>query len=340
MAMVLVTGGSGYIASFCLIELIRQGHSVRTTMRGLGKEPHVREMLRAGGVDPADKLKCFTADLESDAGWREAIEGCDYVLHVASPTLTSIPKDDDEMVRPAREGVLRVLKFARDLGVKRVVLTSAFGAVGYGHPPQQKPFTEEDWTNIDGGIAPYQKSKTIAELAAWDFIKREGGRLELAVINPLAVLGPVLSSDYPPSLGIVSRMLNGEIAYCPKFKVGFVDVRDVADLHVRAMTHPAAKGQRFLAISGQSHSFLELAQMLRRNLGARASKVPTRELPNWIMRLVAIFNPNIRFFLPQLGKNFDATSQKAIKTLGWSARDLQETVTDTAESLLALKRGV
>lgn len=337
MPTVLVTGGSGYIASFCLIELIKRGYEVRTTLRTLEKEPQVRDMLRAGGVDPGTRLTCFAADLENDAGWARAIAGCDYVLHVASPTLTTIPKNDDEMVRPAREGVLRVLKNARDQGVKRVVLTSAFGAVGYGHAPRNTPFTEDDWTNLDGGIAPYQKSKTLAERAAWDFIKNEGRGLELSVVNPLAVLGPVLGPDYSPSLGIVSRMLNGEIAYCPKFKVGFVDVRDVADLHIRAMIHPEANGQRFLAVSGRSYSFLELARMLHRNLGARAAKAPTRELPNWVMRLVARFNPAVRFFLPQLGKDFDATSRKANRLLGWSARDLQETVTDTAESLLALR---
>ncbi|WP_284741480.1 SDR family oxidoreductase [Amycolatopsis sp. RTGN1] len=279
MAEVLVTGGSGYIGSWCVLALLADGHSVRTTVRDLKKEPAVREMLRAGGAPEDAKLTVLRADLQQDAGWREAVEGCDYVLHVASPTLTSVPKNDDEMVVPARDGVLRVLRAAREARVKRVVLTSAFGAVGMmGHPEKSRVFTEADWSDVDAGIPPYQKSKTLSEKAAWQFVAEHGG-IELAVVNPVGVFGPVLGTDYSPSLGLIQRMLDGELPALPKFAMGYVDVRDVADLHLRAMTDPAAAGERFLAISGHSLWVREIAAILRDRLGDRASKVPTRELP-------------------------------------------------------------
>ncbi|GAA3435145.1 SDR family oxidoreductase [Kutzneria kofuensis] len=336
MTEVLVTGGSGYIGSWCVLALLAQGHTVRTTVRDLKKEPTLRATLRAGGAPEDAKLTVLPADLQQDTGWREAVGGCDYVLHVASPTLTSLPRYDDEMVVPARDGVLRVLRAAREAGVKRVVLTSAFGAVGMGHPEKSRVFTEADWSNVDGGIPPYQKSKTLSEKAAWEFVAEHGG-VELAVVNPVGVLGPVLGSDYSPSLGLVQRMLDGELPALPKFAMGYVDVRDVADLHLRAMTDPAAAGERFLAISGHSLWTREIAAILRDRLGDRASKVPTRELPVWTARALARVNPGLRILRPQLGRNFDATSEKARRVLGWSPRPIEDTIADTAESLLALK---
>ena len=336
MAEVLVTGGSGYIGSFCVLALLADGHTVRTTVRDLKKEPAVREMLRAGGAPADAKVTVLQADLQQDNGWREAVEGCDYVLHVASPTLTSLSRNDDDMVGPARGGVLRVLRAAHAAGVKRVVLTSAFGAVGMGHPEKSRVFTEADWSNVDGGIAPYQKSKTLAEKAAWDFVA-EHTDLELAVVNPVGVFGPVLGPDYSPSLGLLQRMLDGELPALPKFAMGYVDVRDVADLHLRAMTDPAAAGERFLAISGHSLWVRDIAAILRDRLGDRAAKVPTRELPVWTARALARVNPGLRILRPQLGKNFDATSKKAQDMLGWSPRPIEDTIADTAESLLALR---
>lgn len=336
MAEVLVTGGSGYIGSWCVLALLADGHSVRTTVRDLKKEPAVREMLRVGGAPEDAKLTVLRADLQQDAGWREAVEGCDYVLHVASPTLTSVPENDDEMVVPARDGVLRVLRAAREAGVKRVVLTSAFGAVGMGHPEKSRVFTEADWSDVDAGIPPYQKSKTLAEKAAWQFVAEHGG-IELAVVNPVGVFGPVLGADYSPSLGLVQRMLEGELPALPKFAMGYVDVRDVADLHLRAMTDPAAAGERFLAISGHSLWVREIAAILRERLGDRASKVPTRELPVWTARALARVNPRMRILGPQLGRDYDATSAKAQRVLGWSPRPIEDTIAETAESLLALR---
>lgn len=336
MATVLVTGGSGFIGSYCILALLAAGHTVRTTVRNLSREPAVRATLAQAGEASLKRLSFFAADLENDAGWREAVAGCDYIMHVASPTLTQLPKNDDEMLIPAREGVLRVLRAARDAGVKRVVLTSAFGAVGYGHPPTTRPFTEEDWTEINDTVAPYQKSKTLSERAAWDFIAREGNGLELTAINPTGVLGPALGSDFSPSLGIIDRMLKGAMPAAPKFSHAFVDVRDVADLHLRAMTHPAANGERFLAAAPPCLSVLDIAKILRRRLGDRASRAPKREMPNWLMRLAARGNPAIRALLPQLGKTLDASSEKAQRVLGWKPMSIETSIVDTAESLLKL----
>jgi dihydroflavonol-4-reductase len=339
MATVLVTGGSGFIGAYCVLDLLRQGHRVRTTVRSLAREHDVREMLRQGGINAEDRLTVVAANLETDEGWPDAVAGCEYVLHVASPTLTSLPRTDDEMIAPARDGVLRVLRAARDAKVRRVVLTSASGAIAYGHPPRSQPFDETDWTDLNNDVPAYQKSKTLAERAAWHFIQTEGGDLELAVINPVAVLGPVLGPDYSPSLNLVRRMLDGGMPFCPHFSVGFVDVRDVADLHVRAMTDPRARGERFIAASGRAISILELAQMLRRQLGAVAARVPKREMPSALMRIIALWNPGVRAIVPQLDKAFDLSGDKARKVLDWAPRSVSQSLEDTARSLLALSRG-
>ncbi|AJK48284.1 SDR family oxidoreductase [Burkholderia plantarii] len=336
MANILVTGGSGYIGSWCLLTLLAAGHTVRTTVRDLSRAPSVREMLRRGGAADAGSVRFFAADLEHDAGWDAAVAGCDAILHVASPTLVRIPRDDDEMVRPARDGVLRVLRAAHRAGVRRVVLTSAFGAVGYGHPPRATPFTEADWTDVDAGIPPYQKSKTLAERAAWDFVRDEAPGLELVAINPVGVLGPLLGPDYSPSLTLIRRMLDGSMPAIPRFAIGFVDVRDVADLHLRAIDHPAAAGERFLAVSGRSLWIREIAALLRERLGARASRVPTRELPIWVARVLALVNPGVKVLVPHMGKNFDSSGEKAMRLLGWQPRPIEGTIVETAEALLAL----
>ena len=336
MAEILVTGGSGYIGSYCVLAGLAAGHSVRTTVRNLSKEPALRAMLESGGAGPEPQLRVLRADLENDDGWHEAAEGCDYVLHVASPTLTRVPSSDDEMIVPARDGVLRVLQAAKETGVGRVVLTSAFGAVGYGHAPRSTPFTEEDWTEVRDGIPPYQKSKTLAERAAWEFADRTG--LELAAVNPTGVLGPVLGPDYSPSLGVVARMLDGSMPLIPKFASGFVDVRDVAELHLLAMTDPAAVGERFLATAGHSLWMRDIAAVLRARLGEHASRVPTRELPIWAAKALSRVNPAMRILRPQLGLNLDASSAKAQRVLGWRHRPIEQTIVDTAESLLALDR--
>jgi nucleoside-diphosphate-sugar epimerase len=337
MSTVLVTGGSGFIASHCMLQLLAAGHRVRTTVRKLDREPQVRALLKAGGAEPGDALACFAADLERDDGWADAIAGCEYVLHVASPFPPKIPKDENELVTPARDGALRVLRAARDAKVKRVVLTSSFAAIGYGHPAQAAPFDETSWTDPSASdVQPYVKSKTLAERAAWDFIKAEGGALELATVNPVGVFGPVLAADYSTSILIVQRLMDGAIPGCPKLFFGVVDVRDVADLHLRAMTNPAANGERFLAVAGDFMPMRGMAQALKDRLGERARRVPTRELPNWLVRIASMFDPSARQLLPELGKPKNATNAKARRVLGWEPRSNEDSIVATAESLLAL----
>jgi dihydroflavonol-4-reductase len=244
--LILVTGGSGFVATHCIDQLLRAGYNVRATVRSLGREPEVRSALQSIGTPRVEALSFVAADLSADEGWTEAAAGCRYVLHVASPFPPRAPKHENELIVPAREGALRVLRAARDGGVERVVMTSSFAAIGYGHEARTAPFTEADWTDLAGpDVAAYPKSKTIAERAAWDFTASEGGRLELSVVNPVAIFGPVLSGDYAPSILFVKRLMDGAIPACPRLYFGTVDVRDVADLHLRAMTHPAAKGERF-----------------------------------------------------------------------------------------------
>lgn len=337
MSTVLVTGGSGFIGSHTILQLLAAGHQVRATVRNLKREPEVRELLKQGGVEPGDRLSFFAADLERDAGWAEAVAGCDFVLHIASPFPQSIPKNEDELIIPAREGALRVLRAARDAGVKRVVLTSSFAAVGYGQPPSTTPFTEENWTNPAGeDVQPYVKSKTLAERAAWDFLAREGGQLELSVVNPVGVFGPVLGRDYSTSILMVQRLMDGAIPGSPQMYFGVVDVRDVADLHLRAMTSPAAKGERFIAVAGDFMSMVDIARVLKARLGEAAKRVPTRQLPNWLVRLVALRDPAAKQILPELGKRKNATSEKARRVLGWNPRSNEDAIAATGESLVRL----
>jgi nucleoside-diphosphate-sugar epimerase len=333
MSTVLVTGGSGFVGSHVILRLFASGHKVRTTVRSLGREASVRAMLNAGGANPGADLSFFAADLEKDDGWPEAVAGCEYVVHVASPIPIAAPKSEDELIVPARDGVLRVLRAARDQGVKRVVLTSSCGAIYYGHPPQNTPFDETSWTNLDGEMSAYVKSKAIAERAGWEFMAADGGALELSAINPAGIFGPVLGPDFSSSIELVKRLMNG-MPGCPRLYFGVVDVRDVADLHVRAMTHPAAKGERFIAVSGDAMSMLEIATALKARLGDAAKKVPSRELPDWVVRLVGRFNASMRPLVPLLGNIRNATSAKAERLLGWKPRSREEAVVATAESLV------
>jgi nucleoside-diphosphate-sugar epimerase len=337
MSTVLVTGGSGFIGSYCILQLLGAGHEVRTTVRDLKRASDVRAMLKQGGAEPGERLSFVAADLESDAGWPEAVAGCEYVLHVASPLPAGVPKHEDELIGPAREGTLRVLRAARDGGVKRVVLTSSFAAIGYGHPPHDQPFNETDWTDPNvAGVSAYAKSKTLAERAAWDFMAREGGALELSAINPVAVFGPVLGPDYSASISVVRALMNGAMPFVPKLYFGLIDVRDVADLHLRAMTHPAAKGERFLATAGDFMSVREIALVMKRRMGAAARKVPTLQVPSWLLRVIALRDARVRQILPELDKVKNGTNEKARRLLGWSPRSGEEAIVATAESLVRL----
>jgi nucleoside-diphosphate-sugar epimerase len=335
--LILVTGGSGFIGSHTIVQLLDAGHSVRTTVRDLKREPEVRAMLKQGGAQAGDRLSFFAADLQSDAGWAAAVSDCDYVLHVASPFPASVPKHEDELIVPAREGALRVLRAARDAHVKRVVLTSSFAAIGYGHPPQSAPFDETYWSDTAGkDVTAYVKSKTLAERAAWDFIARKGHDLQLSVVNPVAVFGPVLGPDYSTSVLLIQRLMSGAVPGSPRLSFGVVDVRDVADLHIRAMTHPAAKGERFLAVAGDFMLIHDIARVLKHRMGEAGKKVPTRQLPNWLVRVAALRDPVVKQVLPELGKLKNGTNAKAKRLLGWVPRSSEEAIIASAESLLDL----
>ena len=336
--LVVVTGGSGFLGAHCILALLKAGYRVRTTVRSASREADVLAMLKVGGVEPGDALSFAVADLMADKGWPEAVTGCAYVLHVASPFPPGVPKHEDELIIPAREGALRVLRAARDAGVRRVVLTSSFAAIGYGKmPPGGRPFTEENWTDPTAKVSAYVKSKTLAERAAWDFIASEGGALELAVVNPVGVFGPVFGPDHSTSTEFVQRMLNGAMPGLPRLSFGAVDARDVADLHVRAMTNPAAKGERFLAVAGDFMTVREIAQTLKTRLGDAAARVTTRELPDWLVRVVGLFNPEAAQLVTELGKVKNATNAKAVRMLGWVPRPREDAVVATGESLIRLK---
>jgi nucleoside-diphosphate-sugar epimerase len=319
------------------LQLLAAGYTVRTTVRSLEREADVRAMLKVGGAEPGERLTFYAADLLKDDGWAAAMKGCEYVLHVASPFPARVPDDENEIIRPAVDGTVRVLRAARDGGARRVVLTSSFAAIGYGQRQQDKPFTEANWTNLKGkDVLPYVKSKTLAEHEAWNFMGRERGSLELTVVNPVGVFGPVLGPDLSTSILIVQRLLEGAVPGCPKIWFGAVDVRDVADLHLRAMTHPEAKGDRFLAVAGDFVSFREIAAILKSRMGEWGKRVPTMQLPNWIVRLVAMRDPAAKQIVPELGKRKNATSAHAQTLLGWKPRSREDAIVATAESLVAL----
>ncbi len=333
----MVTGGSGFVGSHCILQLLAAGHEVRTTVRKPEKEAAVRALLRQGGLDEADRLSFAVADLEADAGWEEALAGCQFVLHVASPFPERLPKDEDELIRPAREGTLRVLRAARDARVQRVVVTSSFAAIGYGQGPRPTPYDEECWTNPDGeGVMPYVRSKTLAERVAWDFVRNQAPDLELSVVNPVGIFGPALGKSLSTSLLLVQRLMRGALPGCPQFRFGVVDVRDVADLHLRAMTHDSAAGERFLAVAGDFLSVRQIAEALRRRLGDAARRVPARELPNWMVRMAALYDPAVKQILPELGRPKNATSAKARRVLGWAPRSSEDALVASAESMQRL----
>ncbi|TIP00631.1 MAG: aldehyde reductase [Mesorhizobium sp.] len=334
--LVLVTGGTGFIAQHCMLALLKAGYRVRTTIRSPGREAEVRAHLKVGGVDAGDRLSFANADLTDDHGWAEAAAGCDYVMHGASPTPSGDQTREEDWIGPAVNGNFRVLRASRDAGVKRVVLTSAFGAIGVGHKPDhRRPFDETDWSDLTGNVAPYQKSKTLAERAAWDFVAHEGNGLELAAINPVAVYGPVLGADYSHSIRLIANMLEGQPG-CLNVSSCCVDVRDVADLHLRAMTDPAAKGERFLATVGESMWMVEIAELLRQRLGKAAEKVSTQVWPDEQVRIAAETNAQLKGVVPLLHYDMSATGRKAERLLGWTPRSREEAIASCAESLIRL----
>lgn len=331
---VLVTGGSGYIGGWCVIGLLQQGYKVRVTVRDLAREAGIRAALGTE-VDPGDRLSFHAANLTSDAGWDEAVAGCDYVLHVASPLGVPPPKDPNDLIVPARDGALRAINAAIKAGVKRVVMTSSVAA---SSPPAGSPSATSDetvWTNSDDvRHGAYPRSKTIAERAAWARIEAAGGATTLATVLPALVLGPVFGSDFSDSVQIVQRLLSGKVPGLPRLGFCIVDVRDVADLHIRAMTDPAAAGQRFIA----SHEFAwmaDMAALLRARLGDQAAKVPTAKAPDFLIRLAALFDRDLSAVTGSLGRRQEFSAAKAQSLLGWKPRPMEDTVLECARSLIA-----
>lgn len=333
---VLVTGGTGYIAGVLIRQLLAAGWQVHTTVRDLAREPALRQLLGADAGEARGQLRCFAADLMADAGWAEAAAGCSHVAHLASPLPAGVPRNADELIVPARDGALRALKAARDAGAQRVVMTSSVAAIAYGHGPGVHRFTESDWTRLQTpGIPAYVQSKTVAERAARDWVAREGGGLEFCTVNPSVVLGPVASADYSASVVIVRSLLEGRIPALPHIGFGVVDVRDVADLHWRALTAPGMADERFIACAG----FLwlrEIAAVLRAELGDQARRAPTLQLPDWSVRLLAKVSPTVRAAASELGTVRHQDSTHAREALGWTPRPPREAIVATARDLIAL----
>jgi len=313
---VLVTGGSGYLGLQCVLQLLEEGYTVKTTIRSLAKKDGIIQSLKVGGITNFDKLSFVEADLTKDDNWAEAVRDCAYVLHVASPFPAIDPEDENELIIPARDGSLRVLKAARDAGVKRVVLTSSFAAIGYSRNPNDYVFTEKDWTDPNTpGLRPYLKSKAIAEKAAWDFIEKEGGKMELTVINPVGIFGPVPGGNYSASMEFALKgLLNGDIKETPNFTFNIVDVRDTADLHLAAMTNPAANGERFLAASDGSVSIYDVAELIRKERPLRATNIANLK-PISADRYVHI------------------STEKARAVLGWKPRSKETTLLETIDAI-------
>ncbi|QRY55998.1 SDR family oxidoreductase [Sphingobacterium siyangense] len=311
---VLVTGGTGFLGVNTILVLLGQGFTVRTTLRTLSRKNEILDALSEGGISTFDQLSFYQADLLSDSGWDEAAQGCDYVLHVASPFVAEQPKDENELIIPAKEGTLRALRAANKAGVKRVVLTSSFAAIGYSIEPKNHVFTELDWTDENAPIQAYIKSKTIAEKAAWEFMKNETTAMELTVINPVGIFGPILGGISSASLDtVIKGIIDGLITENAPFTFGVVDVRDVADIHIKAMLHPQAAGQRFLATSEGVMSFYDVAQLIRKERPQLSEKIAAMQ--------------------PTPADQYTVMSnRKAVEILDWHPRSKEEAILASVDS--------
>ena len=330
---VMVSGGSGYIAGETIRQLLAGGWTVHTTVRSLARETELRGQL---GGSP-ETLKFFAANLTSDAGWAEAMAGCSHVCHMASPFPANVPKDENELIVPAREGALRALRMAKAAGVTRFVMTSSAAAIAYGHPAAKVNFDESDWTNVAApGLQPYVKSKAIAERAARDWVAAEGGDLEYCAVCPVLVLGPVQGGDFAASVEPVLRLLDGSVPALPDVGFSIVDLRDIAALHVLALEAPADKVRdgRFIGSSGAFFKFADVAKVLRDALGPQARKVPTRRMPDWGVRVLALFMPPAKQLLGEIGRTRSTSSAHAQSVLGWRPRPPEQSILDCARSLI------
>jgi dihydroflavonol-4-reductase len=332
-ATVLVTGGSGYLARWCIRGLLDRGCTVHATVRSRSAEAGLRSLFPA--AEGGGRLRVFAADLLRDDGWHQAVDGCDSVLHTASPFPPGEPRHPDDLIIPARDGTLRVLRIALGAGARRVVVTSSTAAVrNVGGPPSPRPLTEEDWADPGNRkMGPYGRSKTLAERAAWDYAASVGAADRLTVVNPSSIIGPLLGRRRSYSLQTVERVLDGGLPALPRLGFALVDVRDVADLHIRAMNAPAAAGQRLLG-AGPFRWLADIAAILREELGGQAANVPTRRAPNALVRVLSIVNPSVRPALAELGRRTDYSTEKARTLLGWNPRPVRDSVLDCARSIL------
>lgn len=331
MATVLVTGGTGYVAGWVIVELLKGGHDVRTTVRSLGKGDGVKAAVARGGAT-TERLSFVAADLTQDAGWDAAAAGCDYVLHVASPLGSGAEKDADALVKPAREGTLRVLRAAVKAGAKRVVLTSSCGAATPTVMSVDTVSDETVWSDASRQD-PYRRSKTLAEKAAWEFMEKEGGATELVTVLPSGVFGPILTKDGLGSVQFIQRLIDGRLPRIPNVGLNVIDVRDLAVAHAQAMTAPGAAGQR-LIVSGDFMWMKDIAAVVKAKLGARGDKVPVKMLPDLVVKVGANFNSALNTLKPLLRRSHRFSSDKARKLIGLRTRPATETVVDCAESLL------
>jgi dihydroflavonol-4-reductase len=323
--LVVVTGASGFIALHCVRELLERGYRVRGTVRDLASEPLLRKALAP--LDPGERLSFVGADLLRDTGWGEAMRGATYVMHVASPLPKAPPKDEQDLIRPAREGTLRVLAAAREEGVRRVVMTSSIAAVWSGRERTvEHVFDENDWSDLRRRVGAYEKSKTLAERAAWDFVR--GGGPEFVTLNPGYVLGPSLTGVDNTSNELVGKLVRREVPGCARLELPLVDVRDVATAHALAMTAPQAAGERFILVSATAW-MKGIAEVL----AAAGYRVPTREIPDPLVRFIGLFDRTVRLVTDNLGKPIRISSEKASRSLGWSGRSMEEMVLDTAKAM-------
>ncbi|MEM8918945.1 MAG: NAD-dependent epimerase/dehydratase family protein [Pseudomonadota bacterium] len=326
----MVSGGSGYIATFVIQRLLAEGWTVHTTIRNLEREAEVRQRF----PDAGDNLKFFQADLMHDEGWAAAMAGCTHVAHIASPIAAATPKHEDDLIVPAREGALRALRFASEAGVKRFVQTSSMAAVAYGMDRGEKTFDENDWTDITHPDAhAYVKSKTISERAARDWMAHHPTEMEYCSVNPGMVLGPVTDADFSASVLAIQQIMDGAMPMAPDIAYPLVDVRDVADLHVKALTAESIEGDRFLA-AGPTLTFLDMSLVLHDKLGEKARKAPKRKMPDWLVSIMAIFNSDVRGIKTEIGKMRLVKGTHSQDKLGWQMRPVEDTIVDTANSLI------
>lgn len=336
---VLVTGGTGFVAMQIILQLLQKGYRVRATVRSLKHADKVLSTLGNSGVTIFDDLSFIETELTSDDNWFEAMDGCKFVLSVASPVFFEVPEDENKAMQPAVEGILRVLKFAQLAGVKRVVMTSNFGAVGFSQTDKHRETTESDWTDTNTkGLSIYEKSKTLAEMAAWDFIKNNKGGLEFATVNPVAILGPSLDNHISASFHLLQHLLDGSMKAIPNIQLNVVDVRDVADLHIRAMASPDASGQRFIASADGHISMPEIASLLKQKYPVVSQKVSQKRLPNWVLRFASLFNGKAKEGLLLLNMNRKVSNAKAKQLLNWMPIATQEqTILAAVESIIKYK---